>query len=579
YQLLTADKQAMACLASRFPYGSEITRGKLGQVERIEEFLEHRGFRVFRARHHGDVLRLELGRREMEEITRDEVRRAVSAFAKEQGFVYVTLDLDGINIPQALIQQVTSRVAALSTEHRALLTSLAVHDAPIDLATWQALCGPAILETALPSLLTDHWIHRTPDAKAYEFTDPLVAATLHQGLSDTERSAWHAHIVQVLRTLQAPAHQVDRHLAYSDDPEATAALLRCCAHDTAMGNITGAIRRLSDQLERSPTAPQRSLLLATLARYQFQTDQLTASRHTVEQWLHNVPPRSPAQYEAFELLASIHLRQGQWEDAMDVLTSAQAAAQHDHLWSIRFTNTMAKWHMLQGDYAEALTRYAATWRAACALPHPQQQQIPNNERSQCHWLLGDIEAAVTCAREELAVLPETMPLQIAIRRYVLARALYQTEQVEGAHLEYEQAIAAARQAQDLRLLVTLYHGFGNLLMNRQQADNAIPYFERAVPLCYRIGDMIMALSVQINLGHSFLQCDQIERAEHVLRAARLTLDRGRGIHRPALVQRCTVEQLLGDCARRRRAWDTAVQHLDTAWALATQHALADRRFS
>ena len=95
YQLPTADKQAMACLASRFPYGSEITRGKLGQVERIEEFLEHRGFRVFRARHHGDVLRLELGRWEMEEIAREDVRKAVSAFAKEQGFVYVTLDLDG----------------------------------------------------------------------------------------------------------------------------------------------------------------------------------------------------------------------------------------------------------------------------------------------------------------------------------------------------------------------------------------------------------------------------------------------------------------------------------------------------
>ena len=95
YRLPTADKQSMACLASRFPYGSAITRGKLGQVERIEEFLERRGFRVFRARHHGDVLRLELGPREMEEVMRGEARKEIAAFAKEQGFVYITLDLEG----------------------------------------------------------------------------------------------------------------------------------------------------------------------------------------------------------------------------------------------------------------------------------------------------------------------------------------------------------------------------------------------------------------------------------------------------------------------------------------------------
>lgn len=95
YGLPTADKQSMACLASRFPYGSAITRGKLGQVERIEEYLEGIGFRVFRARHHGDVLRLEIGPDEIAMMLRDDVRKRVSAFAREQGFVYVTLDLDG----------------------------------------------------------------------------------------------------------------------------------------------------------------------------------------------------------------------------------------------------------------------------------------------------------------------------------------------------------------------------------------------------------------------------------------------------------------------------------------------------
>jgi len=95
YRLPVADKPSMACLASRFPYGSEITRVKLGQVEQIEVFLERQGVRVFRARHHGDILRLELGPEEMNAVMNVDMRRKIILMAKELGFIYVTLDLEG----------------------------------------------------------------------------------------------------------------------------------------------------------------------------------------------------------------------------------------------------------------------------------------------------------------------------------------------------------------------------------------------------------------------------------------------------------------------------------------------------
>ncbi len=95
YGLAVADKPAMACLASRFPYGSPITREKLSQVGKVEEFLDRIGFRVYRARHHGDVLRIELGEDELESVLRDGVRQQIVACAREQGFAYVTLDLQG----------------------------------------------------------------------------------------------------------------------------------------------------------------------------------------------------------------------------------------------------------------------------------------------------------------------------------------------------------------------------------------------------------------------------------------------------------------------------------------------------
>ncbi|MFC1650044.1 ATP-dependent sacrificial sulfur transferase LarE [Candidatus Latescibacterota bacterium] len=95
YNLSNADKPSMACLASRFPYGHSIVSEKLNQVERIEQFLESEGFRVYRARHHGDILRLEIGPEEMVAIMDPGKRDKITQFAKEQGFLYVTLDLEG----------------------------------------------------------------------------------------------------------------------------------------------------------------------------------------------------------------------------------------------------------------------------------------------------------------------------------------------------------------------------------------------------------------------------------------------------------------------------------------------------
>ncbi|MCR5676170.1 MAG: ATP-dependent sacrificial sulfur transferase LarE [Lachnospiraceae bacterium] len=95
FGLPTWNKQSFACLASRFPYGEEITEEKLGMVDRAEQFLLDLGFRQLRVRIHGNIARIELlpddFPRFMEEDTRTEVYRKL----KEIGFVYVTLDVLG----------------------------------------------------------------------------------------------------------------------------------------------------------------------------------------------------------------------------------------------------------------------------------------------------------------------------------------------------------------------------------------------------------------------------------------------------------------------------------------------------
>lgn len=87
------DKPAFACLASRFPYGSQITPEKLAQVEAAEDFLWNLGFRQFRVRHHGDVARIEVPPEQMQTL----LEHATSVVAKfrEIGFTFVAMDLAG----------------------------------------------------------------------------------------------------------------------------------------------------------------------------------------------------------------------------------------------------------------------------------------------------------------------------------------------------------------------------------------------------------------------------------------------------------------------------------------------------
>ncbi len=93
--LRTWDKPAMACLASRFPYGTEITQEKLSRVARCEEQLGALGFRVLRVRYHDETARIELGREEMSRFGDEDMRDRVVALFRREGFVYVTLDLAG----------------------------------------------------------------------------------------------------------------------------------------------------------------------------------------------------------------------------------------------------------------------------------------------------------------------------------------------------------------------------------------------------------------------------------------------------------------------------------------------------
>lgn len=89
------DKPASACLASRIEYGRAVTPETLSVVERGEEAMRRLGFRQCRARHHGEIVRIEIGREELKLALTEEMARALTAIFKNLGFRFVTLDLEG----------------------------------------------------------------------------------------------------------------------------------------------------------------------------------------------------------------------------------------------------------------------------------------------------------------------------------------------------------------------------------------------------------------------------------------------------------------------------------------------------
>ena len=89
------DKPASACLSSRIEYGRPVTREALNVVEKGEDALRALGFRQFRVRHHGEIVRIEIAREELERALDPAMAAEFTRIFKALGFKFVTLDLEG----------------------------------------------------------------------------------------------------------------------------------------------------------------------------------------------------------------------------------------------------------------------------------------------------------------------------------------------------------------------------------------------------------------------------------------------------------------------------------------------------
>jgi uncharacterized protein len=89
------DKPASACLSSRIEHGRPVTREALAAIEAGEDALRELGFRQARVRHHGEIVRIEIARDELDRAFSAEMAAQLVSIFKKLGFKYVTLDCEG----------------------------------------------------------------------------------------------------------------------------------------------------------------------------------------------------------------------------------------------------------------------------------------------------------------------------------------------------------------------------------------------------------------------------------------------------------------------------------------------------
>ncbi len=94
-KLPTWNKPSLACLASRIPYQTRISKEKLKRIGEGEKFLRELGIRQVRLRDHGDIARIEIAKEEMSSFLKENLLEQITDRLKKLGYTYVTLDLEG----------------------------------------------------------------------------------------------------------------------------------------------------------------------------------------------------------------------------------------------------------------------------------------------------------------------------------------------------------------------------------------------------------------------------------------------------------------------------------------------------
>lgn len=88
-----ANRPSAPCLATRFPYDTEISYEIMEKIDKAENYISSLGFFNVRVRVHGDIARIEVDTKDISKLI--EYKDKIVKYMKESGFMYVCVDLEG----------------------------------------------------------------------------------------------------------------------------------------------------------------------------------------------------------------------------------------------------------------------------------------------------------------------------------------------------------------------------------------------------------------------------------------------------------------------------------------------------
>lgn len=487
----------------------------------------------------------------------------------------ISIDLDTIDPPSALLDDVRTRLATLPSIAQAALRWLTLSETPLDAIVLTQL-DPQYEQTAwdqcLRELFATGWIGYDPRTGAYDCSDGSLTAAMQSSLDTETKQHHYAQLLDYARTQHQDEAICDHyHMRCAPSDDAFAALLRMCARLDREGQ-PGRALALLEGWKNHRSEQQDFAWAQAYAYHAISADRCDEGIAQIINALDSCPdPHQSTQLHC--QLIQLHLRKRDWPAATAAMSNAQhhlsTAHTDDPALPIILANLEAQCDLGTNNIQDALEIFQCTATQAQQLPLDTQQRIDNNDAAACYLQLGDTQAALTILQdivEHERCAPESRRMAKVL--YHLGTALQQSEQVSAAYETYERGMQIAHNLHDIKLLVAFYNALGIVARELERISESCTWFARALPLAYRVSDLSSACALSINHARLLLRQNCAAQAQLQLDTFEKILNSNISIPN-AEIQRCVIFHLQGEAARQQHNFVKALTTLAKAWEIAT----------
>ncbi len=507
-------------------------------------------------------------------------------------FEDIGVNLAQLDVPGTIESMVAQSYAALTTAQQELVGALATADRPLSRAWLAHLLQRPISVEEMSATALRPLVHYDPPSATFRLHTRAQRQSLYHQLGATRRATWHDAVADLLAAdPQADLAEICYHRSHgSDHEQAQGARQALADHLYEQGRSAEAIPYLTAYLREAATEdPVRWAIRYHLGKAYQRTRQFDAAIETFRDGI--------AELGRFTGLREWHLRyreawghvamrQRLYKDAEHQFRQVLAMLSDDSLEvaaRIRVRNAIAQAQLYQAEHPDAIAAAVTTFRQtaeeAAQLPSDLRATITNNDLGHALMQQRQYAEAITVLQRDAmyCASAEQWPAQIRALS-LLTEAHRQLRQFAQANETCRQAIALAKRHHDTEQLMHLYNNLGNLYECLGQSgdphlyDRAIGYYERALDLTLRLGDISCAIATTLNLGILHRQRGNVHRAERLLHSTVAFAEAQQLVEGLDEQAWCQAHLELGNLFHQQKQFTIAHHHVAQARHLAERRA-------